>query len=148
MTVTSEFVNEVRDDADAAALRLLAADEPASRALAQALERHLSTRPLDRLERVWDLSAAQAASLFGVSRQAYSKWRATGVPADRQADVADLGAVTATLLAYVKVDRIPAVVRRRAAGLAGENLVEVARRNPGAARVAVAEMFDLRRVQP
>jgi hypothetical protein len=148
MTATSEFVDEVRHDANAAALRLLAADEPASRALVQALERHLSTKPLDRLERVWDLSASQAASLFGVSRQAYAKWRAHGVPANRQVDVADLSAATSTLLAYVKVDRIPAVVRRPMSGLVDDNLIELARRSPSAVRVAVAEMFDLRRVQP
>jgi hypothetical protein len=147
MTATGEFVNEVRDDANAAALRLLAADEGASRALVQALERHLSSEPLSRLERVWDLSGAQAASVFGVSRQAYAKWHVTGVPADRQADVAELSSATSTLLAYVKVDRIPAVVRRPAAILDGESLLAVATRAPRAARVAADQMFDLRRVQ-
>jgi hypothetical protein len=83
-----------------------------------------------------------------VSRQAYAKWRAKGVPADRQADVANLSAATSMLLTYVKVDRIPAVVRRPMSGLADENLIDMARRSPSAARSAVAGMFDLRRVQP
>jgi hypothetical protein len=148
MTTTHDFVSEVREDADAAAERLLAADEQASRALVQAIERRLSFEPLNRLERVWDLSSSQAASLFGVSRQAYAKWQITGVPAERQADVADVSSATSTLLTYVKVDRIPAVVRRPSEFLRGETLLDLARISPSNVRDAVAEMFDLRRVQP
>jgi hypothetical protein len=147
MTTTHDLVSEVREDADAAAERLLAADEQASRALVQAIERRLSFEPLNRLERVWDLSSSQAASLFGVSRQAYAKWRTTGVPAERRADVADVNSATSTLLAHVKVDRIPAVVRRPSEFLRGETLLDLARLSPSKVRDAVAKMFDLRRVQ-
>jgi hypothetical protein len=148
MTTTQDFINEVLADADAAAGLLLAADKQASLALVQAIERRLTGEPLNRLERVWDLSASQAAALFGVSRQAYAKWRTSGVPADRRIDVADMDSATSILLAHVNVDRIPAVVRRPADSLGGESLLAMAGRHPSKAHNAVVEMFDLRRVQP
>jgi hypothetical protein len=148
MTTTQDFINEVLADADAAAGLLLAADKQASLALVQAIERRLTGEPLNRLERVWDLSASQAAALFGVSRQAYAKWRTSGLPAGRHLDVADMDSATSILLAYVNVDRIPAVVRRPADSLGGESLLAMAGRHPSKAYNAVVEMFDLRRVQP
>ena len=60
----------------------------------------------------------------------------------------EVGALTATLLEYVKVDRIPAVVRRDAENLDGANIIESVRKDPRAARIAVEQMLDLRRVQP
>jgi len=148
MMTTQDFVNDVLADADAAAVLLLAADKQASRALVQAIERRLLSEPLNRLERVWDLSASQAAALFGVSRQAYAKWRTAGVPADRHTDVAEMDSATSILLTYVKVDRIPAVVRRPADSLGGESLLAIAGHHPSKVHNAVIEMFDLRRVQP
>lgn len=144
----SDVLREVAVDADAAARALVASDEAGARALAQAIERHLATGSLDQLERVWDLSASQAASLFGISRQAYAKWRTAGIPAERRADLGEIGAITAILLAYVKVDRIPAVVRRDAEALDGASILEAVRRDPRMARQAVEQMLDLRRVQP
>ena len=148
MTRASDLMREVVADPDAVAQLLLAADEPATRALAQAIERRLATGSLDHLERVWDLSAAQAALLFGVSRQAYAKWRVGGIPAERRADVAEISAITSALLNQVKVDRIPAVVRRDAEALGGGSIIDLVRQDPGAARLAVEAMLDLRRVQP
>lgn len=143
------FASQVRRHPDAVARRLLDADPESASALVQALERRLSAEPLQRLERVWQLSASQAAALFGVSRQAYAKWRTSGVPADRRADVADLDAATRELLAHLKADRIPAAVRRPAADLGGRSLLEVAVDEGAAAvREAVRRTFDLRRVQP
>ena len=95
-----------------------------------------------------DLSAAQAAALFGVSRRAYAKWRVSGIPADRRLDVGEVGAITALLLDYVKVDRRPAVVRRPTEMLGGSNIIELVRQDPRAGRDAVVRMLDLRRVQP
>ena len=148
MTRASDLMREVVADPDAVAQRLIAEDEDATRALAQAIERRLATGSLDHLERVWDLSAAQAASLFGVSRQAYAKWRVGGIPAERRADVAEISAITSALLNQVKVDRIPAVVRRDAEALEGVSIIDLVRRDPRAARLAVEAMLDLRRVQP
>ena len=148
MSRASDLMREVVADPDAVAQCLLAADEPATRALAQAIERRLAPGSLDQLERVWDLSASQAASLFGVSRQAYAKWRVGGIPAERSADVAEISAITSALLNQVKVDRIPAVVRRDAEALGGVSIIDLVRRDPHAARLAVEAMLDLRRVQP
>jgi hypothetical protein len=148
MSRASDLMREVVADPDAVAQLLLAADEPATRALAQAIERRLATGSLDQLERVWDLSASQAASLLGVSRQAYAKWRVGGIPGERRADVAEISAITSALLNQVKVDRIPAVVRRDAEALGGGSIIDLVRRDPRAARLAVEAMLDLRRVQP
>lgn len=148
MTGAPEALREIVVDPDAAARTLVAVDEAGARALAQAIERHLATGSLDQVERVWDLSASQAASLFGISRQAYAKWRIAGIPAERRTDVGEIGAITAMLLAYVKVDRIPAVVRRTAESLDGASIIDAVRRDPRMARNALEQMLDLRRIQP
>jgi len=136
-------------DLEGTAEALVAADAEVAARLAQYLERRLSVEPLDRFERVWQLSSSQAAAVFGVSRQAYAKWRGGSTPAERRVDVALADEATAVLLAHVKVDRIPAVVRRPADSLGGRSLLDVARSHDlVAVRDAVAATFDLRRVQP
>jgi len=136
-------------DPERAAAALVTADAEVAARLAQYLERHLSAEPLDRFERVWQLSSSQAAAVFGVSRQAYAKWRSGGIPAERRVDVRLADQATASLLAHVKVDRIPVVVRRPSAALGGRCLLDVARANDlHAVRDEVEAMFDLRRVQP
>jgi hypothetical protein len=145
----ASFTSRARRRPERAARDLVDSDSAVALALVQALERQLSAEPLRRLERVWQLSASQAAGLFGVSRQAYAKWHRGGVPAERRADVADLDAATAELLARVSVDRIPAVVRRPAAILGDRSLLEVAATHGAAAvRAGVEHAFDLSRVQP
>lgn len=148
MAVIIDDFARVHADPDSWAARLVESDPADAASLALAIERRLSWQPLERLERVWDLSAAQAAPIFGVTRQAYAKWRRTGVPADRRRDVTEVDVATSILLAHVKVERIPVVVRRPSDFLGGESLLEVARRDPVAVRAAVRQMFDLRRVQP
>ena len=136
-------------DPEVTAAALVSADPGAAARLAQFLERNLSAEPLGRFERVWQLSASQAAAVFGVSRQAYAKWRSGGIPADRRVDVQLADEATVTLLAHVKVDRIPVVVRRPSTALGGRSLLEVARSHDlQSTRDAVASVFDLRRVQP
>jgi len=136
-------------DPELTASALVSADAEGAARLAQFLERHLSTEPLDRFERVWQLSSSQAAAVFGVSRQAYAKWRAGGVPAERRVDVQWADRATATLLDHVKIDRIPVVVRRPSAALGGRSLLDVAK---GSDLYAVCQevesVFDLGRVQP
>lgn len=87
-----------------------------SQALVDSLRRFLG---------VWGLSASEASRLFGVSRQALSKWLTQGVPTDRTEMVADLAAATDTLVRYLKLDRIPATVRRKAARLGGRSLLDL-----------------------
>lgn len=125
------------------------ADERWVRELVDALDREVRRSPLERLMKLWDLSNAAAARIFGVSRQAFSKWLVTGPPADRADDVARVDAVTDLLDRYLKRERIPAVVRRPAASLGGLSLIESL--EAGRYRQtadSVAAMFDLRRIQP
>jgi hypothetical protein len=56
-----------------------------------------------------------------------TKWIATGVPAERAATVAHGEAMTDLLDRYLKPERIPAVVRRRAPRLDGASLIELVR---------------------
>ncbi len=119
------------------------------RELTDVLDREIRTDPLERFMVLWDLSASEAARAFGVSRQALSKWRRDGVPADRTPVLADVAAATDALDRRVRRERIPAVVRRPAAMLGDRSLYDVLL-DGGHAEVlaAVHEMFDLRRVQP
>ena len=120
-----------------------------TRQLIDELDRTVRTDPLDRFVTLWDLSNAAAARVFGVSRQAFSKWRATGPPAIRSTVVADLAAATDLLDRDVKRERIPAVVRRPADLLGGRSLLDVAEQgDTHAVLECVAAMFDLRRTQP
>ena len=92
---------------------------------ARHLDRHRTALSLARILSVWDLSQAQAARYFGVSRQALNKWLEHGVPAERARVVADLAAATDLLVRYLKRDRISAVVRRRAEALGQRSLLDL-----------------------
>ena len=119
------------------------------RALADDLDRELRTEPLERFLVLWGLSASEAARVFGVSRQALSKWRQSGVPAGRTPALMDISEATDLLDRRVKRERIPAVVRRSAANLGGRSLLDLAYSGRHReVREAVAAMFDLRRFQP
>jgi len=133
---------------DAAAV--LSRSDPAwTRSLVDELDRTIRTEPLERFTELWDLSNSAAAAVFGVSRQAFSKWLRIGPPATRSTAIADLSTATDLLDRYVKRERIPAVVRRAAPDLGGVSLLDLAAQ--GQTRVvaeSVVAMFNLRRVQP
>lgn len=119
------------------------------RALVDDLDRRVRTAPLDRLLTLWGLSASEAARMFGVSRQALSKWRRSGPPSGRVPALAAIASATDLLDRYVRRERIPAVVRRPAPTLGGKSLYELACEGRHAeVQNAVATLFDLRRVQP
>ncbi len=80
--------------------------------------------PLDRIATVLGLRTTELARLFGVRRQAVEQWRVHGVPGERQEQLATLGAVADLLLARLKPDRIPGVVRRSADAYGGRSLLE------------------------
>ena len=125
------------------------ADADWLRHLVDALDREVRTEPLRRLISLWDLTNAGAARIFGVSRQAFSKWLASGPPADRVDDVASVDDITTLLDRYVKRERIPAVVRRPSAKFGDRSIVdrlEVGEYEETVERVR--STFDLRRVQP
>jgi hypothetical protein len=126
-----------------------APDERWLRTLIGDLDQRIRSRPLERLLALWNLSAAQGAQLFGISRQAFMKWLKAGPPAERAEAVAALAAATELLDRHLKRERIPAVVRRKAPQLADKSLLDLARAGEYArVRSAVETMFDLRRVQP
>lgn len=119
-----------------------------ARTVAQRLERGLRSEPLRRCERLWQLSASQAAAILGVLRQAYAKW-ALALPADCAIDVALLDETTQMLLDRIKVDRIPSAVRRPSEMLGGLSLLELVQQQRFTElREAVKSMFDIARVQP
>ena len=113
---------------------------------AEALDRRRSGRTLHRILAVWGLNQSEAADLFGVARQAVSKWLDRGIPAERAEAIAELAAATDLLVRHVKRDRIPAVVRRPAAALDGKSLVELVRASrPHDVLEACRSMFDFER---
>ncbi|MGO9197366.1 MAG: hypothetical protein ACLQK4_09590 [Acidimicrobiales bacterium] len=124
-------------------------DDPAwLAAFTHEFESHALPRELPRFLVVWGLSQSEAARLFKVSRQALSKWLSHGVPADRLETMADLAAATDLLVRYLKADRIPGVVRRRAAGLGDRSLVELVGAGDSHATLeACRAMFDFTAVQ-
>ena len=94
-------------------------------AFSQSLDRRRAGESLGRTLRVWGVSQAEAARLFGISRQAVSKWLARGAPAARVDALADLSAATELLVRYLKRDRIPAVVRRPIPALGEVSLMDL-----------------------
>lgn len=112
-------------------------------AFATELDQRVARGQLSRVLAVWGLSQSQAGELFGVSRQAVSKWLRSGVPAGRVGALADLAAATDVLVRYVRRDRIPAVVRRPAEALDGQSLLDlVAVGRTGDVLAACRAMFD------
>jgi transcriptional regulator with XRE-family HTH domain len=92
---------------------------------AVALDRRRQGRALERILEVWGLSQSEVGRRFGVSRQAVAKWIADGIPVERAAAMANLGAATDLLVHYLKRDRIAAVVRRPITTLQGDSLVDL-----------------------
>lgn len=113
------------------------------------LDHQLNASPLQRTVRLWDISATQLGQMFGISRQAASKWLSEGAPAARRDQVALLGQATDLLDQWVKRERIPAVVRRPVDALDGRTRLDVALAGEfERLRDDVAETFDLTRIAP
>ncbi|MCB1746242.1 MAG: helix-turn-helix transcriptional regulator [Gammaproteobacteria bacterium] len=111
--------------AAAAVYRAHAGDRDWLDAFSACLDRHRAGQALSRILAAWGLSQAEAARLFGVTRQALAKWLDRGPPAERAESIADLAAATDLLLHYLKRERIPAVVRRAAPALGGRSLLDL-----------------------
>lgn len=151
MTPTGNLAEKLLDDTGrldpkAAAERLIAAHRDEAGwldAFAEHLDRARNAEALERVLAAWNLNQSDAARLFGVSRQAISKWLAQGVPAERAAAVADLAAATDLLLHHLKRERVPAVVRRSAVALDERSLLGLLEGgNTGAVLRACRDMFD------
>ena len=94
------------------------------------------------------MSQSESARLFGVSRQAVSKWLARGMPEDRVESIADLAAATDLLVRYVKRERVPAVVRRKASAMGGMSLIDlVGKSRSRDVLEACRSMFDFDRAR-
>ena len=128
------------DPQDAASILLDEHDSAWIAALADALDRRLGGRELERTLRVWSLSRTELGRILGVSRQALSKWIDDGIPADRVTVVADLASITDLLTRFVKRERIPAVVRRSSPNLGDVSLIDLI----GGGRTAEAVVFARR----
>jgi hypothetical protein len=140
-----------RASSPAAVAAQLSADHDRAwlREFANQLDYTLQRSALERVISLWDVSSAEAAGFFGISRQAFAKWLQVGPPADRAPAVAALEDATELLARHLKRERIPAVVRRGSALTAGRSLLEMAAAGEHAqVLAAVTSMFDLRRVQP
>jgi len=142
----STVVDIERSEAAALAASILEAHREESVWLdefSEELERGRAGRALGRILNVWGLSQSEASRLFGVTRQAVSKWLARGVPAERAESIADLSAATDLLVRYLERERIPAVVRRKTEALDGLSLVDLVRasREPEVL-LACRAMFD------
>jgi len=130
----------------AAAAQAAGADDWVRR-LAEELGRQSERDALTRWLALWGVTDAEAGRIFGVTRQAVAKWRANGVPHDRVGVLADLAATTDLLAAYLRHDRIPAVVRRPAELLGGRSMLDlVAEGRTAELLVATRRLFDLRRL--
>lgn len=117
-------------------------------AFSEYLDRRRSGLSLAQTLTLWDLSQSEAARLFGVSRQALSKWFRQGIPSDRAQATADLAAASDLLVRYIKRERIPAVVRRAIPALDGVSLLDLLEQGrTGEVLKACRDMFDFERAQ-
>ncbi len=147
MSVTDDV--RALDDLAADVMARTGGDPDLLRQLLDRLDRSLAADPLRRTIRLWDVSATQLGRMFGVSRQAESKWLSQGPPADRREQITALGEATDLLDRWVKRERIPAVVRRPVESLGGRSRLDVAL--AGEIDVLLAELretFDLTRIAP
>lgn len=134
-----------RPDPAAAAAAVFAAhagDHDWLDAFSACLDRHRAGHALARILTTWGLSQAEAARLFGVTRQALAKWLDRGPPVERALAIAELAAATDLLVHYLKRERIPAVVRRPTSTLGDFSLLELTRQGRTAEVLAACrEMF-------
>jgi DNA-binding transcriptional regulator YiaG len=73
----------------------------------------------------WQLSIAEAARLFGVTRQAMQQWLAGDVPPARQPKVLAVMRIADLLSRNIRPDRIPGIVRSPAPGYDGATMLQL-----------------------
>ena len=152
MSTVAELIEDVSKlDPREAAERLISSQQNRVGwldAFTEHLDRRRSGQSLARTLTVWDLNQSEAARVFGVSRQALSKWLEQGVPAERAEVVADLAAATDLLVRHLKRDRIPAVVRRVAPAFGDQSLFGLLEQgNSQVLLQACRDMFSFDRAQ-
>jgi len=141
----------LEEDPKQMAVRLVEASKDSPEwlsAFLSALEAQTLGSQFRRTLDVWGLSASEAARLFGVSRQALSKWLTQGLPAERLETAANLAAAGDLLVHHLKPERISAVVRRKAPALGDRSLLDlVAAGDSAGALEACRAMFDFSATQ-
>lgn len=137
----------VVDDLAAEVIERTQGDADVLRQVIDQLDQQLAALPLERTMRLWDVSAAQLGTMFGVSRQAATKWLSDGPPAQRKDQVAVLDQCTDLLDRWIKRERIPAVVRRPVEVLGGRTRLELALDGDfERLRDELADTFDVDRI--
>lgn len=112
-------------------------------AFTEALRQQRTANQARRVFTVWGINQSEAGRVFGVSRQAVSRWIIDGIPANQTVAFADLSAATDILSHHLQADRIPAVVRRPARALDGRALVDlIAQSRTGEIVEACRAMFQ------
>ena len=91
----------------------------------------------------WQLSTAEAARLFGVTRQAMQQWLAGDVPPARQPKVLAVVRIGDLLSRNIRPERIPGIVRSPAPGYDGATMLQlIARDRHQELLDSVARSFD------
>lgn len=108
------------------------------RAVADELER--VEMPLERVQAALGLSRTEFAGLFDVRRQALDHWEASGVPAERQEKLATIEEIVDLLMAKLKHERIPGVVRRASSAYGGRSALDAIAE--GDQELVLAELRD------
>jgi DNA-binding transcriptional regulator YiaG len=91
----------------------------------------------------WQLSIAEAARLFGVTRQAMQQWLAGDVPPARQPKVLAVVRIGDLLSRNIRPERIPGIVRSPAPGYAGATMLQLIARDQHQDLLdSVARSFD------
>jgi hypothetical protein len=85
----------------------------------------IGSESLERIGRVFDLSASELGHVFGVGPEAAHKWPAAGVPAAHHEKFAVLVALCDRLEGKLQGDRIPVVTRRQADIYGGRSMLEL-----------------------
>jgi hypothetical protein len=73
----------------------------------------------------WQLSTAEAARLFGVTRQAMQQWLEGGVPQARQPKVLAVLRIADLLSRNVRPERVPGIVRSPSSGYDGATMLQL-----------------------
>jgi transcriptional regulator with XRE-family HTH domain len=82
---------------------------------------------LDEIRSIFGLSETELARLFGVSRPAIARWRESGVPVERGADVDRVRELATYFHRRFLPVRIPQIVRTPGRGLNDQTVLDVLR---------------------
>jgi len=91
--------------------------------------RRINGAELDEIREVFGISEVELGALFSVSRQAVAKWRSSGVPVDRAADVDRVRQLAQYFHRRFRSQRVAQIVRTPGRGLRGKTVLETIARH-------------------